>query len=229
MSQALTAPRKAEDIARGVGVSPATVHRVIADANREGVAGIETPGKGGRRRQYLTLEPERAFLQPFLTRAGRGASTTPAEIQLAWEAHRGQAVNTSPLDRLLDRHGWRPRPVPAQGKEETDARPDTVPAPERRTQAALPQSGRDERSRPGSPRDRSEQEWAMREPLIPLAKPGGRPRTVPLREGINALRSVDRTGCPWRALPHDVPPWPTVWTSLRTWRNDGPGEDIPTV
>ena len=52
--QALTAPRKAEGIARAVGVSSATVHRVIATYNQVGVAAIETPGKGGRRHQYLT-------------------------------------------------------------------------------------------------------------------------------------------------------------------------------
>ena len=48
ISQALTAPRPAEDIARTVGVSVSTVHRVIAAYNREGVVAIETPGKGGR-------------------------------------------------------------------------------------------------------------------------------------------------------------------------------------
>ncbi len=47
--QALTAPRKAKDIARTVGVSLTTVHRVIATYKQGGVAAIETPGKGGRR------------------------------------------------------------------------------------------------------------------------------------------------------------------------------------
>src|SRR5947209_8749443 len=56
--QALTTPRKAEDIARTVGVSPSTVHRVIAASNHAGVAAIDTAGKGGRRHQYLTLEQE---------------------------------------------------------------------------------------------------------------------------------------------------------------------------
>src|SRR5215467_8927601 len=70
--QALTAPCRAEDIARTVGVSISTVHRVIAAYNRVGVAATETPGKGGRRRQYLTLDQERAFLQPFVARAAQG-------------------------------------------------------------------------------------------------------------------------------------------------------------
>jgi len=78
MYQALTAPRKAEDIARTVGVSLATVHQVISTYNREGVAAIETPGKGGRRHHYLTLDEERAFLQPFLAHSAQGErATTP--------------------------------------------------------------------------------------------------------------------------------------------------------
>lgn len=52
----------------------------------------------------------------------------------------------------------------------------------------------------------------LREPSRPPPKPGGRPRSVDLREVVNALRYVLRTGCPWRSLPHDLPPWPTVWT-----------------
>jgi transposase len=139
--QALTAPRKAEDIARTVGVSLSTVHRVIATYNQAGVAAIETPGKGGRRHQYLTPEQERAFLQPFLTRAARGEITTVVEIQLALEAHIGHEVNKSTLYRLLDRHGWRQLNVassPAQANAETFAPSDTVPAPERRKQLSLP-------------------------------------------------------------------------------------------
>src|SRR5713101_7059230 len=105
--QALTAPRKAEDIARTVGVSLSTVHRVIAAYKQGGVAAIETPGKGGRRHQHLTLEQERAFLQPFLARAARGEMATAAEIQRAYEEEAKQPVAPSTIYRLLDRHGWR--------------------------------------------------------------------------------------------------------------------------
>jgi hypothetical protein len=59
ISQALTAPRHAADIAGTVGVSLSTVYRVIALYQQAGVAAIETPGKGGRRRHYLTLWQER--------------------------------------------------------------------------------------------------------------------------------------------------------------------------
>ena len=117
--QALTTPRKAEDIARTVGVSPSTVHRVIAAYNHAGVAAIDTPGKGGRRHQYLTLEQEQILLQPFLTRAARGEMVTAVEIKLALEARIGHEVNKSTLYRLLDRQGWQQigaQASPAQAK-----------------------------------------------------------------------------------------------------------------
>jgi transposase len=62
---ALIAPRKAEEIARDTGVSVTTVRRVISSYNRLGLASIETPGKGGRRHAYMSVEQERHFLQPF--------------------------------------------------------------------------------------------------------------------------------------------------------------------
>ena len=71
------------------------------------------------------------------------------------------------------------------------------------------------------PSDLNEQEWVMLEPLIPPAKPGGRPRSTDMREVINAILYLDRTGCQWRALPHEFPPWSTVWSYFRKWRNDG--------
>lgn len=71
------------------------------------------------------------------------------------------------------------------------------------------------------PNDLTDAQWALLEPLLPLPKPGGRPRSVDLREIVNALLYVLGSGCPWRHLPHDLPPWPTVWTYFRCWRDDG--------
>src|SRR5260370_18261212 len=85
--QALTAPRKAEDIARTVGVSLSTVHRVIATYKQGGVAAIETPGKGGRRHQHLPLEQELAFLPPSLARAARRQAPNAAGIHRAVQRH----------------------------------------------------------------------------------------------------------------------------------------------
>src|SRR2546428_4663308 len=77
---ALVQPRKAEEIARHCGVSKATVHQVISTYNRFGVTAVETPGKGGRRHQYLTLQEEEQFLAPFFARAEAGEIATVREI-----------------------------------------------------------------------------------------------------------------------------------------------------
>src|SRR5712692_1006816 len=110
---ALVQPRKAEEIARHCGASKATVHQVISTYNRLGVAAVETPGKGGRRHQYLTLQEEEQFLAPFFARAEAGEIATVREIWQAFEARVGHHVDESTVYRLLDRHGWRklmPRP-----------------------------------------------------------------------------------------------------------------------
>lgn len=79
------------------------------------------------------------------------------------------------------------------------------------------------------PSDLTDAEWRILEPLIPPAKEGGRPRTTDMREVINAIVYVDRTGCQWRALPHDFPPWSTIWNYFRTWRNDGTWRHMHTA
>ena len=110
---ALVEPRKAEEIARHCGVSKATVHQIISTYNRLGVSAVETPGKGGRRHQYLTREEEEQFLAPFFARAEAGEIATVQEIWQAFEARVGHPVDDSTIYRLLDRHGWRklmPRP-----------------------------------------------------------------------------------------------------------------------
>ena len=66
------------------------------------------------------------------------------------------------------------------------------------------------------PSDLSDQEWALLAPLIPAAKPSGRPRSVEMRLILNGIFYVLRTGCPWRYLPREYRPWPTVYASLYT-------------
>jgi len=64
------------------------------------------------------------------------------------------------------------------------------------------------------------------EPLIPPPKPGGRPRTTDIREVFNAISYLLRSGCAWRMLPHEFPPWQTVYHYFRQWRKDGTWERI---
>jgi transposase len=74
--------------------------------------------------------------------------------------------------------------------------------------------------------DLTDHQWARIASLIPAAKPGGRPRTVDVREVVNAIAYLLRTGCQWRLLPHDLPPWGTVHYYYRRWRLDGTWERI---
>jgi transposase len=90
---ALIEPREAKDIARHTGVSVATVHQVISTYNRLGVAAVETPGKGGRRHEYMTVEEERELLTPFFELAQKGELTTIAPIKQAFEKRVGHEVD----------------------------------------------------------------------------------------------------------------------------------------
>lgn len=74
--------------------------------------------------------------------------------------------------------------------------------------------------------DVTEKEWAILEPLIPAAKPGGRPQEMERREIVNGILSVLRSGCPWRLLPHDLPNWSTVYLYFREWKQAGIWEQV---
>ena len=74
--------------------------------------------------------------------------------------------------------------------------------------------------------DLSDAEWAILEPLIPAAKPGGRPRSVNMRQILNGIFYVLRSGGAWRLLPHDCPAWSTVYDYFRKWRNAGVWERL---
>jgi transposase len=76
------------------------------------------------------------------------------------------------------------------------------------------------------PTDLTDLQWKLLEPLIPAAKPGGRPRTVDMRQIINGILYLNRTGCQWRALPRDLPPWPTVHDYYRRFRRHGTWQSI---
>jgi transposase len=76
------------------------------------------------------------------------------------------------------------------------------------------------------PSDLTEAEWALVAPFIRPAKRGGRPRTVNVREVLNAIFYVLSTGCQWNALPSDLPPRSTVWDYLDLWEWDGTIERI---
>ena len=76
------------------------------------------------------------------------------------------------------------------------------------------------------PSDLTDEQWSIVASLIPSAQPGGRHRSVDMREVINGIMYLLRTGCSWRHLPHDFPPWGTVHYYYRLFRLDGTWEHL---
>ena len=76
-------------------------------------------------------------------------------------------------------------------------------------------------TRKAYPTDLTGPQWAQVSRFIPAPKPGGRPAKYQRREIVNALLYVVRTGCQWRAMPHDLPPWRITYWYFMQWRKDG--------
>lgn len=77
--------------------------------------------------------------------------------------------------------------------------------------------------------DLSDAEWRCVAPYFPGAQRRGRPRKHQRRELLNAIFYLVRRGCAWRLLPHDVPPWRTVYHYFRLWRRDGTWRRLHTA
>jgi transposase len=110
---ALVDPRPAGEIALHTGLAEQSVHNLISRYNRLGPEAVEGPGKGGRRRYYLSWDEEVVFLESFKQAALTGQIATVAEIKEALERRLGKRVHKTTVYRLLKRHGWRklvPRP-----------------------------------------------------------------------------------------------------------------------
>jgi len=71
------------------------------------------------------------------------------------------------------------------------------------------------------PSDLIDAQWALVDPLLSATKGGGCPEAHPRREIVNAILYLVRTGCSWRQLPKEFPPWGTVYWHFRRWRADG--------
>ena len=81
-------------------------------------------------------------------------------------------------------------------------------------------------TRPHYPSDLTDAQWQLLKPLLPPAKRGGRPRKTDLRAVVDGIFYVLRSGCAWRMLPHDFPPWGTVHYYFWKWRRDGLWEKL---
>jgi len=79
-------------------------------------------------------------------------------------------------------------------------------------------------SRRHYPTDLTDAEWKLLEPLVPPVKAGGRPAKHDRREIVDAILYVLRSGCAWRLLPHDFPPYQSIYHYFRLWRIEGTWE-----
>ena len=77
--------------------------------------------------------------------------------------------------------------------------------------------------------DLTDAQWAILKPYIPDAKSGGRPRSLDMREVLNAIFYLVANGIKWRAMPHDFPKWQSTYTYFRAWEDDGTGEKLNTA
>jgi transposase len=74
--------------------------------------------------------------------------------------------------------------------------------------------------------DLTDREWEQLKPLVPLAKPGGRPPIHSRREILKGIFNKVRSGGAWKLLPHDLPPWRSVYHYFWLWRRDGTWQRI---
>jgi len=75
------------------------------------------------------------------------------------------------------------------------------------------------------PSDLTDEQWALIEAMVPV-RSGGRPAIHPRRRIVEAILYVNRTGCSWRQLPHDFPPWDTVYWYFKRWNAEGTTDRI---
>jgi putative transposase len=71
------------------------------------------------------------------------------------------------------------------------------------------------------PTDLTDEQWVVIAPLLPPEKERGAPREVDMREVVNTILYISRTGCQWRMIPHDLLPKSTVWDYFNAWKSDG--------
>ena len=79
------------------------------------------------------------------------------------------------------------------------------------------------------PSDVNDRQWESISVVIPPEEERGRRRSTEMREVVNSINYRWRTGCVWRMLPHDFPPWATVYTYFRRWQHDGTLREIRDV
>lgn len=199
------------DVAKRLGVHPQTLDSWLRLRARTGSLeprssrpGVLDENQRGTLRRLVELHPAARLrdLVEMLVQAG------------------GARVDAALLCRELRKMGFVRKKVPPSRRvspEEPTGRPGGYRTP------AGP------RERKQYPSDLTDAQWALIAPFIPIPKSGGRPALHDRRAIVDAILYVARTGCQWRALPHDFPPWSTVYDLFRQWRSNDVWEHTNTA
>jgi transposase len=234
------------ELARKFSVGSASLTRWLALKKEKG--SLEPKPHGGGRQPTLD-EEDRQWLRHLLA---ENPDLLPAQLRLRLAQTRDKTVGMSTVYRTLRAMGIVQKPCsatpPAQpGKPTPDAEaaataaggasgtadaappgnPTPVPTRYQAKDRSEPAPG--SCGRTSYPSDLTEAEWLILEPLLVPTSGRGRPRQVPLREIVNAVRYLARTGCQWRYLPHDFPDWRLVAKTYSRWVQAGTWEKVNTV
>lgn len=193
---AVDAGERVSDVAHRLGIHPDTLHNWLRLRQKTGSV-------RGRRMRLSTRELE---VLRILCLA-RPEATNEQMVELLAEAC-GARMSVRAIGNERRRLGFRPVKVP---------RP-TWASPE--VSAGQPGGYRNitETPRGRYPSDLTDEQWELIAPFIPVPQSAS---AHDRRLIVDAILYVLRTGCQWRALPHDFPDWKTVYHVFRTWRNDG--------
>jgi transposase len=195
-------------VAARFGIAASTVRRYELQRERTGT--IMPRPHVPRRPRLLPDDPR------LLHQVEAHPDATVQEHCWWWEQTTGQPIAKRTMGRALQRIRYvrQPRKAPSSSKPHTE--PAAPPSSRSRVMSS---------PRPSYPTDLTDAEWTLLAPHIPPAKTGGRPARD-RREILDAVSYAIRSGCAWRLLPHDFPPWQSVYHYVRLWRIDGTWEKI---
>lgn len=211
----------AVEISRNTGMSVQYIKELAAQKRATGSA--------ARRSTNVRIGEAECAVLERLRREDPSATRQQLAGRLAEQT--GVYVSAHTVGEWLRKLGFTYQPRPASARRAQQRLPATASKPTRRynPSGAGPAGYPTSYFRRAYPTDLTEAQWELITPLIPGCKPGGRHQEIPRRELVNAMLYVLHTGCPWRALPHDLPHWSTVYDYFQQWRDSGLWAQIVAV
>jgi transposase len=186
---------------------------------RELVAQKRATGTVARRPSSVRIGEEVAAVLEGLRREDPSATRQQLAERLAERT--GVYVSPYSVGERLKKLGLTYHRLPSSARRPQEEPTATRPTKRYNPSGAGPAGYPTSYFRRAYPSDLTDAQWELIAPLIPAAKPGGRYQKIPRRELVNGMLYVLHTGCPWRALPHDLPHWKTVYEYFRQWRDGG--------